>query len=255
MWIASRFLLFILLVFVLPALATLGWWLLQDRPSSWRSADWSASGVLPVAHDARQAAVYVMAARTGGLKGAFAVHSWIVTKEAGDAPYMRYDKVGWGSPIRRNNYAPDARWYSNKPVIVHAVTGPAAEKLIPQVEAAIRAYPYSKQGDYHIWPGPNSNSFVAHVVRSVPELGAHMPPNAVGRDYDARWLAVDWYPRSWDLHVSLAGFAGLTLGWTSGVELQFMGLVAGIDFARPAVLVPAFGRVELWRRDTVGAEA
>lgn len=246
MWLATRLLLFILVVFILPALATLGWWLMQDRPNSWRSADWSASGVLPVARSSKDAAVYVMAARTGGLKGAFSVHSWIVTKEAGDKPYVRYDKVGWGSPVRRNNYAPDARWYSNEPVIVRAVTGAEAQALIPKVEAAINSYPYSKSGDYHIWPGPNSNSFVAHVVKTVPELGARMPPNAVGRDWEAGWFAADWYPKSWDLHVTLNGLAGFSLGWGSGVELHFMGLVAGLDFARPAILIPAFGRVELW---------
>jgi hypothetical protein len=253
MWLATRLVLFLLCVFILPALLTLGWWLLQDRPNSWSSADWSASGVLPVAHDARDAAIYVMAARTGGLKGAFSVHSWIVTKHAGAAPYVRYDKVGWGSPIRRNAYAADGRWYSNEPVIVHAVTGEAAERLIPQVEAAIRAYPYSKQGDYHIWPGPNSNSFVAYVVRSVPELGAQMPPNAVGRDYDARFLSIEWYPQSWDFHATLKGVAGVSLGWMSGIELQFMGLVAGFDIVRPAILVPAFGRVDLLPRAAVAA--
>lgn len=249
MWLLSRLLLFLLVVFVLPALLTLGWWVLQDRPESWRSADWSASGVLPAARDARDAAVYVMAARTGGLKGAFAVHSWIVTKQAGGAPYVRYDKVGWGAPIRRDAHPADGRWYSNEPAIVHAVTGAPAERLIPRVEAAIRAYPYSEQGDYHIWPGPNSNSFVAYVLKTVPGLGAHMPPNAVGRDYDARLLALDWYPESWDLHLTVKGLFGLSAGWTSGIELQFMGLVAGLDIARPAILVPAFGRVELWRRD------
>lgn len=249
MWLASRVLLFLFFVFILPALLTLGWWFLQDRPNSWRSADWGPSGVLPVAAKSRDAAVYVMAARTGGMKGAFAVHSWIVTKGPGAGAYVRTDKVGWGSPIRRDAYAADGSWYSNRPVIVHAVTGLAAEALIPKVEAAISAYPYSKQGDYHIWPGPNSNSFVAFVVKTVPELGANMPPNAVGRDYDKRWLAVDWYPQSWDLHVTLKGLLGFSLGWSSGVELQFMGLVAGVDIAHPAILIPAFGRVELWRSD------
>ena len=39
--------------------------------------------------------------------------------------------------------------------------------------------------DYRIWPGPNSNSFVAHVLREVPELGTTLPPNATGRDFEA----------------------------------------------------------------------
>lgn len=248
MLIGLRLALFLILVFILPALLTLGWWVLQERPNSWRSADWSASGVLPVAKEAEDAAIYLMAARTGGLKGAFAVHSWIVLKKKGGAPYIRYDKVGWGSPIRRNAHAPDGRWYSNEPVIVHAVTGERAERLIPRVEKAIRDYPYSRSGDYRIWPGPNSNSFVAHVVRAVPELGARMPPNALGRDFAEGVASLWWDSRNWDLHATLHGVAGFAVGWTSGIELHFIGLVAGLDVTRPALLVPGFGRVELWPR-------
>jgi hypothetical protein len=245
MWIATRMALFVLIVFIFPVLATLGWWAMQDRPNSWRSADWSASGVLPVVHREDDAAIYIMAARTGGMKGALSVHSWVVTKQAGSDHYDRYDKVGWGSPVRKNGYPADARWYSNEPVIVHAVTGEAAERLIPKVEAAIAGYPYSKSGDYHIWPGPNSNSFVAHVVRTVPELGARMPPNATGRDYAPGVLAIDWSPEAHDFHATLGGFFGFSVGALSGVEIHFMGLVAGVDIMQPALKIPAFGRVEL----------
>jgi hypothetical protein len=238
-------LLFILLVFVVPALATVAWWTLQERPGTWRSADWSSAGVLPRADADPEAAVYVMAARTGGLKGAFSLHSWIVVKNAGAAAFDRYDKVGWGSPIRRNSRPADGRWYSNTPVIVHALKGDAAAAVIPKVEAAIASYPYARNGDYLVWPGPNSNSFVAHVVRSVPELGAVMPPNATGRDFAAGIGSIGWSSQTWDFHATLHGLAGLSVGWTSGIELHFMGLVAGIDIARPALKIPAYGRVDL----------
>ncbi|MFN3549946.1 MAG: hypothetical protein ACK4U0_20880, partial [Mesorhizobium sp.] len=57
------------ILFVAPAMATAGWWSLVDRPGSWRSADWSSSGILPATPARDEAAVYVLAARTGGLKG------------------------------------------------------------------------------------------------------------------------------------------------------------------------------------------
>ena len=59
----------------------------------------------------------------------------------------------------------------------------AAQALIPKIEAAIKEYSYANAGDYRIWPGPNSNTFVATVLRAIPELGAALPPNAVGRDF------------------------------------------------------------------------
>jgi hypothetical protein len=245
MWLISRLLLAIAVVFLLPSLVALGWWSLQDRPGSWRQANWGGSGVLPAAKADPDAAVYVMAARTGGLKGAFAVHSWIVTKAAGAEAYARYDKVGWGMPIRRDGYPADARWYSNVPWVVRGVHGAEAERLIPQVEAAIAAYPFSRSGDYHIWPGPNSNSFVAHVVAAVPELGARMPANATGRDYEPGFASLDWSSKTWDLHATFGGYLGLSAGWTSGLEVHFLGLVAGIDITEPALKVPAFGTVPL----------
>ena len=58
-----------------------------------------------------------------------------------------------------------------------------AEAMIPKVEAAVRDYTYRNAGDYRIWPGPNSNSFTAAVLRAVPELRTTLPPNAVGRDF------------------------------------------------------------------------
>ena len=47
-------------------------------------------------------------------------------------------------------------------------------------------------------------------------------------------------------HPSLDLAAGLAAGLRSGVELHFLGLVAGLDLRRPALKVPGFGRVDLW---------
>src|SRR5690348_8560163 len=74
-------------------------------PESWRDASWESSGVLPKAASEPDASVRIMAARTGRWKGIFAVHTWIVMKAKGDAPWVRYDVVGWGRPVRRDNYA------------------------------------------------------------------------------------------------------------------------------------------------------
>ncbi|MDN2566382.1 DUF3750 domain-containing protein [Aquibium sp. A9E412] len=248
MRLVKRCALALLLVFLVPAAATAGWWALKERPASWHAADWSASGVLPPPAGDAEAAVYLMAARTGGLKGAFSVHSWLVVKKPGAAAYERYDKVGWGRPVRRNGYPADGRWYSNRPVVVHAVRGRRAEALIPHIEAAIAAYPFARRGDYRLWPGPNSNSFVAHVLRAVPAFGARLPPNAVGRDYRPGLVALDWSAAPFELSATLGGVAGLSLGARSGFEVHLFGLVAGVDLARPALKIPAYGRLELLRR-------
>ena len=239
-----RVLLAVFIVFILPALATAAWWMTVERPGNWRSADWSSSGLLPTPDGDTEAAVYVLGARTGGLKGAFSLHTWIVLKRAG-AGYDRYDKVGWGSPIRKNTRPADGFWYSNAPFVIQSLRGQAAEDLIPKVEQAITTYPFSQPGAYRVWPGPNSNSFVAYVIDAVPELGARLPSNAVGRDFPVGLWRLEWQKQSKDLRGSIAGLVGFSVG-RSGVEVQFLGLVAGVDFIDPALLVPAFGRVGLW---------
>ena len=228
--------------FVLPVAMAGIWWALQDRPGSWRLADWGPSGVLRAADEVPEAVIHVLAARTGGAKGAVSVHSWIVYKEAGAASWTRADVVGWGTPVRRNAYAPDARWYSNMPAIVGSVTGPAAAALLQDVEAAIAGYPWSAPGDYTIWPGPNSNTFVAHVLREVPEIGLTLPPHAVGRDFTGEGLTA-LRDAGGDLHLSWSGIAGFSAGPRTGLEVHLLGQVFGIDIARPALKLPGIGRV------------
>ena len=239
----KRLFLAIFAIYLLPTFASAGWWALQDHPARWSEANWGSAGILPEASQSDEAAVYVFSAKTGGLKGAVASHAWIVTKEQGARTYTRYDKVGWGSPIRRNHRPADAFWYSNRPELVTKITGEDAQALIPKVEAAIAAYPYAEPGGYTIWPGPNSNTFVAHVLRSVPELGAVLPPHAVGRDYlpDGTFVHLDQDGK--DVHLTIRGLIGLSAGVRSGFEVHFLGLVAGIDVMRPGIKIPAFGRI------------
>lgn len=217
-------------------------WQNADWSRSWRNADWSSTGTIPLAADHPEAMVRIYAARVGRWRGIFAVHSWIVLKEAGEN-YERFDKVGWGSPIRRNAYPPDGRWFGNEPEIVFTVSGRQAEALIPKIRAAIEAYPYHGYGDYNVWPGPNSNSFVASVVAAVPETGIALPPTAIGKDFpvDGRWFG--WAPSQTGVRLSLGGYGGVTLAWVEGIELNIMGAVAGLDLQRPGIKLPGFGRI------------
>jgi hypothetical protein len=243
MKLVKRLLIVIFVVYLLPTFASAGLWAVQDHPARWSDARWTSAGLLPKATESEDAAIYIFSAMTGGLKGAVASHAWIVTKEKGAATYTRYDKVGWGSPIRRNHREPDAFWYSNPPRLVASVTGSRAELLIPKIEGAIAAYPYAEPGGYTIWPGPNSNTFVAFVLRTVPEIGAVLPPHAVGRDYlpNGKFIHVD---DDWrDLHITLRGLLGVSVGQRSGLEVHFLGLVAGLDLARPGIKIPALGRI------------
>jgi hypothetical protein len=215
-----------------------------DDGQSWSVADRSSMGLLPSATPEREAIVRIYAARTVRWRSIFAVHSWIVVKEKGASGYERFDKVGWGGdPIRRNGYIPDGRWFGHDPEVVFAADGAEAERLIPQIKAAITAYNFSKAGDYRIWPGPNSNTFVASVMAAVPEIQAILPPVAIGKDFPAsgRWVGLTGSRTG--VYATLGGYVGITVGWVEGVELNLFGAVIGLDIRNPGIKLPGIGRI------------
>jgi hypothetical protein len=211
--------------------------------AAWSRADRSSIGVLPAPAEHAPAVVRVFAAPTVRWRGIFAVHSWIVVKPEGANAYTRYDYTAWGDPIRVNGFAADGRWFGRRPEVVFAADGAAAAALIPRMQAAIEAYAWRNRGDYRVWPGPNSNTFVAAVLDAVPEAQATLPPNAIGKDFphDGYWLRRT--ASGTGLRLSLGGYAGLTIGWVEGIEVNILGGVAGVDVRRPALKLPGIGRI------------
>lgn len=237
-------LLVILILFILPLVARASWYAFDDRPRRWSEADWSSVGFLPPPQTDRQARVLVLAGRTGGWKGLFAVHCWIVLKPENAGSWTRYDVVGWGNPIRINGWAPDGRWFGDPPRVIADVRGEAAAALIPKIQRAIAEYPYKNRGDYRMWPGPNSNTFVAAILREAPELGAALPPEAVGRDFQAGLSAGLTASRT-GFEANLCGVLGFRLAMVEGLEVNFLGLVAGVRIYPPAIKLPGFGQIGL----------
>jgi hypothetical protein len=234
----------ILAIFLFPLAVHGALYSVQTRPQSYERADWSSTGMLPAADAEREARLLIFTGRTGRWRGIFSVHSWVVLKPENATDWMRYDVVGWGQPVRNNGWAPDSHWFGNTPRVLLDVPGPQAAALIPKVQAAIAAYQYSHPGDYRIWPGPNSNTFVASVLRAVPELETALPSNAVGKDFrPAPYVGLT--DTRTGIEASLFGVLGVKLGWVEGVELNFLGLVAGLDLRHPAVKLPGFGRIGL----------
>lgn len=212
-------------------------------PDSWRTADWNSSGLLPEAAAAAEAEVLVLATRTGKWKSIFAEHMSLVLKPKGAREWTRYDVVGWGNPVRRDAYAADARWYGNRPYVAVRISGAAAAALIPKVEASIARYPYQTRGSYTVWPGPNSNSFVAWVVRNTDGFAAELPPVAVGKDYLGPGLQVAAAPSRTGFTLQAWGLFGVTAALREGLEINVLGTAIGIDPGDLAVKFAALGKV------------
>jgi hypothetical protein len=238
----TTIMLIIFALFLAPILARAAFYAFGNDPRSWRDADWSSTGSLPPASQFKPARIVVFTGTTGAWKGVFSVHSWVVFKRENAREWTRYDVVGWGSPVRTNGWPADGRWYGNMPVAIADVSGAEAERLIPKIEAAVKQYRFARAGDYRIWPGPNSNSFTAAVLRAVPELRVALPPNAIGRDFRGGFYA-GRTDSGTGVELNLWGFADVKLGWVEGVEVNLLGLVAGLDLRQPGLKLPGFGRI------------
>lgn len=238
----------ILLGFVLLFLAPVGVSsaILERDGSTWQTARRDATGLAPDPAATPEAVIQVYAARAFNWRGIFSVHTWIVVKPARASAYTRYEVMGWGvqhgaQAIRVNRMGPDNYWFGSYPVVLLDRRGEAAEALVPRIQAAVDAYPYKDV--YRTWPGPNSNTFIAHIGRSVPALGLEMPGNAVGKDYLPGGALLAAAPSGSGYQVSLLGVAGVMLALNEGIELNLLGLSFGIDFDDLALKLPGLGRI------------
>ena len=108
--------------------------------------------------------------------------------------------------------------------------------MAPKALAAhIAGYPWSTAGAYRVWPGPNSNSFVAYVLRSVPDFGAEMDPTGIGKDYMGPGLRFGPTPSGTGWQISAWGVLGAAIARAEGLELHFLGATIDRTIAfRPA---------------------
>jgi len=121
------------------------------------------------------------------------------------------------------------------------------DAIIERIEAAVKAYPYP--GRYHVWPGPNSNTFTAFILRKVPELRVDLPPTAIGKDY-LGWRSVNTTRSGTGGQASLFGVVGIAAGLEEGVEVNLLGFNFGIDPKSLSLKLPIVGRLGPARDNT-----
>lgn len=208
----------------------------------WHAAERGSTGQAPNPATHPGAVVQVYAARAFDWRGIFAVHTWIATKEPGADRYRLYEVTHWRQAVHTDAVQPDRTWYGHRPLVLADLRDERAAAVIETIARVAGRYPWAD--DYRTWPGPNSNTFTAWVLRRVPGLDAELPPTAIGKDYlDDAWLAPT--PSATGYQVSAGGLAGLTLARAEGLEINLFGAVLGVDPGDLAVKLPGLGRVGL----------
>jgi hypothetical protein len=245
-WFAA----FLLLgLYLIPVLVS--FWLPDPRGGvPWHQARRDPTGLSPDPALTSEAVIQVFAAPAVSWRGIFSVHTWIVVKPTGASRFTRYEVVGFGvangaPAVRVDRMGPDDHWFGARPQVLLDRRGAGADELIEQVRAAVASYPYPNA--YRAWPGPNSNTFLAYIARQVPGLAIHLPSNAVGKDFlpGTGWFAAA--PSGSGFQLSLYGVAGILVAVEEGIEMNLMGLSLGVDLVRPALKLPAIGRLGLHR--------
>jgi hypothetical protein len=219
----------------------------------WRSASRSAVGLAPDPRSTPEPVVQVYAARAVRWRGYFGVHTWVAVKPRDAAEFTVYEVNGWrlrrtGRAVSVDNRSPDSRWFGNRPDLIAERRGDGVEELIARIEQAVASYPYADT--YRVWPGPNSNTFVAHVLRAAPELRADLPATAIGKDYLGPGF-VAWSPSGTGAQLNVFGLVGALAGIEEGVEISVLGLTFGVDPLDLALKLPLAGRVGWPRADPV----
>lgn len=216
--------------------------------NSWWEARRDSANLSPSPENHPEAIVQVFGARTWGWRGNFAVHTWIALKRRNAETYERYEVIGWrayngGQALSYRAGSPDNFWHGNPPELLSDVRGSAAETIITKIETLVDSYPH--KSNYVLWPGPNSNSFVAHIGRNIPELALDLPPTAIGKDFLIDSKITGTPVSGQGFQFSLFGYGGFAFSPVEGAELHLLGLTLGYDFDDHDLKLPGFGRVSV----------
>lgn len=234
-----------LLGYLLLAVLYVGW-SGSVSANDWRSASREPAGLAPDPATTPEAVVQVYAARTVGWRGYIGVHTWIAVKPTDAPKFTVYEVIGYrlrtGNVVVASNRHPDGYWFGARPELLSDLRGKGVDDVIDRIGQAAQNYPYADS--YHVWPGPNSNTFVAWVLRAAPEVRADLPPTAIGKDYLGIVL-VKKTPSGTGVQLNVFGLAGVLAGAEEGVEVNVLGLTFGVDPASLSLKLPLIGRVGL----------
>lgn len=171
--------------------------------------------------------------------GAVAVHYWFAVFSVADGKWSRWEvwqqrkagPVHWGH-VHKDLMHPDSGVGGGAAEISHEWRGEAARRIIT-VLANSANYPY--RDTYRAWPGPNSNTYAAWVLRKA-RVPVDLHPKAIGKDYFG--LAGGGVSST---RTGIQGdtlIAGLKLGLQDGAEAHVLGLTFGVDLHPPAIKTP-----------------
>lgn len=165
----------------------------------------------------------------------FARHTWLDYRENLKAGWKRIEIMNESSGMIHRELKPDefeelSRW-GEKVVVLGQSDGLTNPNYVSGIEKVATNYDASI---YRAYPGPNSNTFAAHLIREVDGISATLDHNAVGKEWGFH-LGRTTGGGGCEIQTPLAGLA---LGVKEGIEISLLGFSGGISFYPPALKIP-----------------
>lgn len=222
--------------------------LLSCSSNHWRDASRDSINLALKPELIKEDTFQIYHARAYSWRGNFAVHPWVAWIKKGQSSYTVAQVTYWKMRSSKTSVSvvqdiPDRKWFDSAPTLMYELKGKKATSAIEKVKGLVSNYPHRET--YTLYPGPNSNTFVAYLIRNVDELETELPPNAIGKDYQEIQNIISKSPSGSGFQISLYGILGLTMGLNEGIEVNILGLNFGLDFLRPAIKIPFIGRLGL----------
>jgi hypothetical protein len=176
---------------------------------------------------------------------AVAVHYWFAVLDASSRQWHRWEvwqtKDAGGQSIGHVHCDlrhPDCG-VGGGPYRLAAEWSGSAARAIGSVLNHAQVYPH--RDHYRAWPGPNSNTFVAWVLR---QAGLHhcLDPRAIGKDYLGPFgIGLSFGPTGVQVETPVVG---VKFSLRGGAEVHLLCCTGGLRWWPPEVDTP-FGRVSL----------
>jgi len=203
----------------------------------------------PLAPPPAEPVVQLRCAPLPGVLGYVAEHHWFLEFDPDEGRWHRWELwqdadqpvlpggASWGH-VHKDLAGVESGVNGYPPRVVAEWRGQAARDLRAALAASSDEYPY--RGRYLAWPGPNSNTYIAWVLRrsGVP---ADLGSLRIGMDYLGRFGGVAVSTTGTGLQAETPVLGG-KIGPLEGVEVHFLGFTLGIDTWPPAVKTP-LGRI------------
>jgi hypothetical protein len=215
------------------ALALAGEAYSRMRPTAWMARTATSDEVV----------VQLRCATVPGELGLLGVHYWFAVFDPETQRWHRWEVwqqadargTSWGH-VHEDLMGVDAN-VGGGPVQVRAEWHGAEARALADVVACSSEYP--DRGRYLAWPGPNSNTYIAWVLRRAG-VAADLEPRGLGKDYlGLAGVAISTTGTGVQAESPLLG---LKVGLRDGVEVHVLYFTFGLDAWRPAVKTP-FGRL------------